>query len=827
MRISRKAPVGRKSVWLTGAALMTLWSSPAFALQDATQAEPTVTSVSDIVVTAQRREQSINSVGMGIQAFNAETLDNLQVTDVRDLSIVAPSFTVTQGYHGVPIYTLRGIGFNTINLSSTSTVGSYVDEVAYAYPFMLSGPVFDIQRVEVLKGPQGTLYGRNTTAGLVSFVTNAPTREFEASGTIEVGNYETLNFETAVSGPLGDKTAMRLAVRRDYSGEGWQEDMSSGNTQGKIDRIGARLRLDWEPTERLTFNLSLSGWSNDSDTITGQAIGYTPATDPTSAVPGRFAPFNTPGVPAYVANNRPTEGKNAGWAPRHVRHALVAGIAGLDGDLKEDSQFFAAGLRSTLDLNEDTRIVSITSYNYLERNALSDWSGAPFEIMIQRLQGEVKSFSQELRIEGETDRLQWLLGAYYADDKLIDNNITNLNQNANVNMIRYQGTLLLGTPFNSLGYTAADMAGAFRGYRDLGKIDAETKSVFAHGEWSLSDTLNLTTGIRWTNDTQSYEGCSADNNGSMLPNVNVVNRALIYNLYGGVMAPTIGKNECNTYNPALKRFALGTHQIDEENVSWRLGLDWKATPDVLVYGSVSEGYKAGNTPINAANVSTQNEPALQEKLLAYEIGTKAGLAQNRIQLNLAAFYYDYTDKQLSVYFPDPIYTALRRLQNVPESKAYGLDAEATWRVTDAFTFNISATRLHTEVINYHGTNGAGQATVYDGVAFPNSPEWMVSTTASYDAPLTENLGLQATLNYRWQSETASDLADGPLFAIDAFGTLNGSVGLYDLDGRWKLNLWARNLTDEYYWTSVSSNANLAVRFAGKPRTFGLNLSYAY
>lgn len=817
-------PVRARSFWLTGAASVSLLATPTYVLA---QQQDHSTAVSDIVVTAQRREQSINSVGMGIQAFSGEVLDELHVTDVRDLTLVAPSFTVTQGYHGVPIYTLRGIGFNTINLSSTSTVGSYVDEVAYAYPFMLSGPVFDIQRVEVLKGPQGTLYGRNTTAGLVSFITNAPSREFEASGSAEVGNYDTFNFETAVSGPLGDKAAVRLAMRRDYSGEGWQEDMATGDKQGKVDRIGARLRLDWEPTDRLRFNLSLSGWANNSDTITGQAIGYTPATDPTLAVPGRFAPFNTPGVADYIANNRPTSGKDAGWAPRNVRNATVAGIPGLDGDLKEDSQFFASALRTTFDLNEDSRIVSITSYNTLSRDALSDWSGAPYEIMIQRLDGSVKSFSQELRIEGEKGILQWLVGAYYADDRLTDNNISNLNQNANVNMIRANGTALLGTPFNSLGYTADDMAGAFRGYRDLGKIDAKTKSIFAHGEWALREDLNLTTGLRWTNDRQSYVGCSADNNGSMLPNVNVVNRYLIYSMFGGVMAPTIGMNECNTYDPALEKFTQGKHSIDENNLSWRLALDWKASEDVLVYGSISEGYKAGNTPINAANVSTQNEPALQEQLLAYEIGTKAGLADNRLQLNVAGFYYDYTDKQISVYFADPIYTALRRLQNVPESKAYGIDAEATWRINEAFTLNLAATRLHTEVINYNGTNGNGEPQIYDGVPFPNSPRWQASITATYDAPVSERLGLNAALNYRWQSDTASDLSEGPLFAIDGYGTLNGSIALYDLNNRWKLSLWGRNITDEYYWTSVSSNANLAVRFAGKPRTFGLNLAYTY
>ena len=150
-------------------------------------------TIDTLVVTAQRREETANSVGMPIQAFSGEALQQLRVTDPKDLSTVAPSFTVSQSYQGVPTYTLRGIGFNTINMSATSTVGTYVDEVAYAYPFMLTGPIYDLERVEVLKGPQGTLYGRNTTAGLIDFVTNKPTDAFKAQVTGEVGNYRTYN----------------------------------------------------------------------------------------------------------------------------------------------------------------------------------------------------------------------------------------------------------------------------------------------------------------------------------------------------------------------------------------------------------------------------------------------------------------------------------------------------------------------------------------------------------------------------------------------------------------------------------------------------------
>ncbi len=801
-----------------------LLATPSWA-QDQDQVAQSHSTVDDIVVTAQRREQSVNSVGMAIQAFTDETLDQLHVTDIRDISTVAPSFTVTQGYHGVPIYTLRGIGFNTINLSSTSTVGSYVDEAAYAYPFMLSGPIFDLARVEILKGPQGTLYGRNTTAGLVGFITNAPTDTLEAGATYEIGNYETLNFEGYVSGPISETLKGRLAIRRESSGEGWQEDVRSGEKLGEIDRMGVRLRLDWTPRSDLIFNFSASGWTNNSDTMAGQAIGFTPNTDP--GLGGRFAPFNAAGLVDYIANNQPTSAKEAGFAPRGVRSATVGGVTGLEGDLKEDDTFYALALRSTWDINDTLSLVSLTSYNHLEREALSDWSGSPYEIMLQKLSGEVKSFSQELRLEGQTERVRWLIGAYYAKDDLIDGNQTRMGDNANVAAIRYNGNLLLPSPiFNSEGYTAAEMAASFRGFRDIGAIEAETKSLFAHAEWSIRDDLSLTTGIRFTNDVHNYEGCSGDDNGSMLANVNVVNRYLIFLNYG-VIPDTIGRNACNTYNPDTERFELGQHTVDEDNVSWRLALDWQAAPNVLVYASVSEGAKAGNTPINAANVSTQNAPALQETLLAYETGVKAGLADGAVQLNASAFYYDYSDKQLSVYFADPIYTALRRLQNVPESRAYGVEVDATWRAHEYLTLTGSALNLTTEVIDYNGTNASGLPQHYDGVAFPNSPEWQISGTAMFDAPVSSDLGVNAALNYRWQSESASDLSEGPLFEMDAYGTLNGSVGLYALDGRWKLSLWGRNLTDEYYWTSVSSNANLVVRFAGKPRTIGLNLSIAY
>lgn len=280
---------------LLGTALGLLLATPALA-QNA--ADGTATADDDaIIVTAQRRGESLNSVPMAVQAVDAETLKDLRVTDVRDLTTVAPSFTVSQSYQGVPTYTLRGIGFNTINLSSTSTVGTYVDEVAYAYPIMNTGPIMDLERVEVLKGPQGTLYGRNTTAGLINFITGKPTAQFKGSLTADLGNYETYNIGGYLSGPLADGISARIAFRSENSDEGWQISNSRGERLGKVRKYGVRGSLAIDPTDGTHIDISVVWWRNKSDTVAGQGIGFTPATDPmTGTSQSRF--FNAPGLPA-------------------------------------------------------------------------------------------------------------------------------------------------------------------------------------------------------------------------------------------------------------------------------------------------------------------------------------------------------------------------------------------------------------------------------------------------------------------------------------------------------------------------------------------------
>lgn len=778
----------------------------------------------EIIVTAQRRAESLNDVGMAVQAVSGETLENLRVTDVRDLTAVAPSFTVSQSYQGVPTYTLRGIGFNTINLSATSTVGTYVDEVAYAYPIMNTGPVMDLERVEVLKGPQGTLYGRNTTAGLINFITAKPTNQFEGSVSADFGNYKTWNLGGHLSGPLGEGIAARIAVRSEQSDKGWQVSNSRGDRQGKVDKLGVRGALALDPAEGTHFDVSAFWWRNRSDTVAGQGIGFTPATDPVTGT-SLSRLFNAPGLGSYIAGNFPTKATQADWAGEAARSADIGTGLGMKGPLAENNRFWGLKLRWDQELGDAAKLVSLTSYNDFKRDALSDWSGAPFEVLLQKTDGRIKSFAQEVHVEGEAGKVNWLVGGYYANDRIIDANRTMLGQNANVGLIRYFGSTLLATPFNSGGYTATQMAQSFRSYEDYGRIRTRTWSLFGNADAQLTDQLKLTAGVRYTEDRQRYNGCSRDTNGNMLPNVNVVNRALYYQTYGVFAAPIV-QGQCNTFNPATGTFGEVQSVLDENNVAWRFALDWTPSDDTLVYASVSRGYKSGTTPINAANLARQNAPVTQEKLTAYEVGVKASLADRKVQANVSGFYYDYRDKQISTYFADPIYTALSRLDNVPKSEAYGVEGELVLRPVKGVTLTGNALWLKTRINSYNGTNAAGQPQNFDGSEFIYSPKFQASMTLVYDTPVTDNLDLTGAFSLRYQSKSNTIFENLALYKIDAYAVANASLGVRSASG-WSASIWAKNLFDKYYWSAVASNANVVVRFPNPPRTYGVTLGFDF
>tara|TARA_R110001599_G_C12265496_1_gene660822 strand:+ start:4690 stop:5505 length:816 start_codon:yes stop_codon:yes gene_type:complete len=232
-------------------------------------------ALEEVVVTAQKRAQNLNDIGIAVTAFTGDQMRNLGINNAVDVAKFTPGLQLTEtGVTGVPVYTIRGVGFDDYNANSSSTVGIYVDEVNLPYPTMTRGPLFDVERIEVLKGPQGTLYGRNTTGGAINFINNKPSAEFEAGVTLEYGRYETLRSEGFVNGALNDTLDGRIAFSKDYSGKGWQNSASSSETLGEIDSNALRGMLNWNATDALAVLFDGHWYEDTSENPAPQYFAY-------------------------------------------------------------------------------------------------------------------------------------------------------------------------------------------------------------------------------------------------------------------------------------------------------------------------------------------------------------------------------------------------------------------------------------------------------------------------------------------------------------------------------------------------------------------------
>lgn len=760
------------------------------------------TEAGDIIVTAQRRSESINKVPLSIQAFSGEKLASAGVVDAAGLTQVTSGLNFARSSANTPIYTLRGIGFNTPNLSSTSPVGLYVDEVAYAYPYMGNGPLFDVERVEVLKGPQGTLYGRNTTGGLINFIAAKPGNKLEGGLTAELGNYQTYNFEGFVSAPLTETLGLRISGRWENSDEGWQVSRSRGDRRGEKDRLGLRAILEFEPTSALSVQLSASYWRDKSDTVATQAVALA-ADQPAFLVPG-------------LANaiHSQWEGNQADWdAPQAGKPPF-----------KTNSRFVGLAARVKYDLTDALSIVSLTGYNDVKRDDFNDLDGTPFETLAYRSIGRIKSFSQELRIVGQADWGNYTVGGYYSRDDIEDGQQGYFGESSTLRLLRS-----VASRINDPRYTASQKAEGFRNFQTTTDQVSRSMSLFANGQVELADRLKLSGGLRYTDDKLSYSACSRDLNGNTAPVWNTGVAAVIAGRLGRAFTPgAVVTNGCLTYNAAFTGIAsYEKPTLNANNLAGRVALDFQITPDALLYASASRGYKSGAAPIIAGNVETQFAPATQERVTAYEAGAKLRLADGLARLNVAGFYMDYKDKQLFGEVPDPVFTTLTRIVNIPKSQVYGGEVELTVTPSKGLTLTSGASYTHTKVQEYAGFDRAGRPTDFAGLAFPYTPKWQVNGSASFDNPISSTLGLQASLTASHQSGTSGALGAEAGFEIKQYTLVNASITLMELNGGFRIGVWGRNLFNEKYWTAADTVVDTVFRVPGMVRTYGLTLGYRF
>jgi outer membrane receptor protein involved in Fe transport len=779
--------------WFRGAGVGAIGAftiiAPANALAQTTRAADPGTQVGEIIVTAQKREQTLNTVPMTVTAATGEVLRDRGITAVSDLPRLVPGFTIQQGAFASTSFTLRGIGFFNSDLGTPPAVTVYVDEAPLPYPAMTKLAAFDLDRVEVMKGPQGTLFGENATGGAVNYIAAKPTRTYEAGADLTAGNFNRVQLGGFVSGPLTDTLSGRLALQW-RRGDPWQNSITRpGDSLGRIREYQLRGTLEWSPTDQFTSRLTGTYTHDASDSLAAQFIA--PAlVYPALAAPG-FAQF--PVV---------TKPRAADWTPVRLDTNTPFPYA-------NNNTLFDISWRNDYKLSGDVLLTSLTSMSYFHLGYGQDTDGTPYHINeVIDDNGNVHHFFQEIRVSGKNESFNWIVGANYTHDLVKDGQLDFFLDKDGCQLFR---------GIDPLAFCDSGLL--------TGHMVANTAGVFAHGEYNITDTLTAEAGIRFNADRRTFDNCAITTTDHF---------ARFFNVFqsfanGGQPIDPLVPGRCYVLDPKNNfRPVDNIHkELNENSVPWRVGLNWKPQPGVLVYANVSKGYKAGAVPVVGAATVNQFAPVPQESVLSYEIGEKASLLDHRLQLNAAAFYYNYKDKQLRGSLLDPAFGPLEALVSIPKSHVTGAEIQVTATPITGLVIDTSATYVNTRIDEFTGFDAFANFKNEEGTPFPFSPKWQSVTNIDYKWPITSDLNAFAGGSITYNSKTYAGIGAIDLLRIDAFTLLDLRGGIESADGRYRLWVWGKNIANKYYWSNVFAYGNAVSRFVGEPTTWGMSASYRF
>jgi len=784
------------------------------------EAESDAADTQAILVTAQRREERLADVPLSLKAFDAAALARRRVVDLADLVTEVPGFTFARSFRGPPIFTLRGVGFNSPNLSTSSPVGFALDEMPLAYPVMAEGLLFDLARVEVLKGPQGTLFGRNTTGGLVRTVSARPTRTGEGYLTATAGSFASYGADGALSGPLGAALSARAAFRIERVDRGWQESVSRNARLGRKDKAAARLSLLWEPAAGAELLASAHWWRDRSDTQAPQsvalrpqglvALGYGP-TDwaagladlglPAQTLDQAFTPTRA-GQADWVAGQLPWPGTNNTPAPL---------------DLRGDTEMRALALRGAVPVADGLRLEALASAVRLTRLAVTDNAGWSFENAITRGQGRIESAVQELRLVGRTERLDWVLGAVRSVDRVEDRDAAWVGTNSLLQAFRVGAWLAAAGGGADPAVQEAALHG-FRDYANQTSQRAENLATYGQADWRPTARLELTLGLRYARDRTRFSGCSRDlGDGGLAATVNA------WNTYGGTgIAATVAPGGCTTVLADLSH-GLVQDRLAEDNLSGRIAVSWRPAAETLAYLSATRGFKSGAFPNIEGNFAVQYAPARQEELRQFEGGIKARPLPG-LWVEAAAYWSDYRDKQMFGAIADPVFGALNRVLNIPRSHVWGLEGSLSARLAPRLTVEASAALTRTRVDAFVGLDDSFQPRDFAGAGFVYVPGLQAGATVEQGLALPGGWSGAANLALRWSGPQRGDMSEDPLYRLKAWTVADAALWLEAPGGGWRLGLTIRNLSDALYWNAVHYQGDGFVRYAAMPRTLTASLT---
>ncbi|MDX9996358.1 MAG: TonB-dependent receptor [Phenylobacterium sp.] len=766
-------------------------SSPAIAQQAATEVET-------IIVTAQKREQNLQDVPIVVTVVSGEQLQDAGVKDVKDLQVLSPGLSVTSSTGGAQTsIRIRGVGTIGDNPGLESSVGTVIDGVYRARSGVAFNDLGEVERIEVLKGPQGTVFGKNTSAGVINVITAAPEFTFGAQGEVTAGNHGAKGASVSVTGPLSETLAGRLfAARRVRDGFYDLRNGAGPSTQGDNDDqdvTTVRGQLLWRPTDTLTLRLLADYTERDEHCC----LDVTTLVGPTGAI-----------IDILAADDgllRPADPfRRLGHANRESNQHI------------EDK---GVSLQADWELNDNVTLTSVTAWRDWRNRQANDIDFSSADIWYRPDDGRTFSnfevFSQEVRLAGASGPLDWMVGGFFSDEQLNTSAFTPygtayefyfgvlLSAGVNPAMVSQLTGLPFGTNFRP-GEGAYD------------HFDHESRgwALFTNNTWHVSDALEVTFGLRYASDTKEVFSQYSNTVPAAACAAAIV-RPMPAAMRNVICAPGS--------DPAFDGVDTSQKRT-EERLGGTVKVSYRFSPELMGYVSYASSHKSGGFNLDRARLGPgiinpdTSFPA--ETVDAYEIGLKSQLFDNSLILNAAAFDQTFEDFQLNTFTGISFVVA-----SIPEVTSRGVDVDAMWRTpVEGLTFTGGATYAVTQYGNFVPGPGVGPRLPTSRLSY--APLWSVSWSGAYEREVGSGLKFRASLSGRYTSayNTGSNL--DPLKIQKELTLWNGRVGLGSADERWTVELFAQNLTDEDYYQVVVDQplqSGTFAAFLGAPRTWGVTL----
>jgi len=800
---------------------------PAIAQEQGAE-EASAGGIDAIIVTARRQAESSQDAALAIDAIGADALVEQGITDALDLTKAAPSISFANGGGALTSIFLRGVGTVTTNAYADAAITASYDGVVLSRQDGVVGAAFyDLERVEVLKGPQGILYGRNATGGTVNIIPARPELGYTGGGVnFGYGNYNDVSLDGFVNLEVSDNSALRVSGMH-QSHDGYNRDGTDD-----LSRSGFRAQFLIEPTDTVSVRIA-GDWTG----LTGKGAG--------AGYVGRFQGQTYIPAPAAIADGFEGMGTDAANAYRGT--VLGAPGFGFLNPLGREQELDFTFWGVNAEVNIETGLGDLTFIPaYRENDGYSYFNGPAFNPAFSG--GSASQFSSELRLAGSSGPIDYIVGGFYLKEEY--DNIGQYNQEFVLPTLNYHGETESWAAFGQLTANITDqfrLVGGLRYTRD--------NKLIAGG---INNLITFCGGIPLTTPPASFGvvgtagvGCQAPGNLPHYPDFNTIEEGLDWLIAEGWIDPGSTIDQPNPVYPLLTGAGVVLRDVSVANgsggfdrLTWKVSAEYDVTPDNLLYATVETGYRAGG--FQASSAVIDYDP---EFITAYTIGSKNQFAGNTIQLNLEAFWWKYRDQQINFFTVSDTGVLSNVIDNVGRSQIRGFDVDAIFKPSWATTLSAKVQFLDTEYDdlllrtapprdNFNCPRSNTGETTTDGspiIEFDCSgnpllyaPKWTVNLSAEHIVPLSENLELVGTVYTAWRDEQWGGFNYQPFQLIPANWNSGANLTLRNAEDDWYISAYVTNIEGgrNFSFPQVAP-VGFATTTYTAPRTYGVRLGATF